>query len=199
MLRYLILSFCLLFCGLSAIEKLPSEYLVSYGDKDALIEITQYYSLSCPHCVQIFKNDYKRIQKEYIDTGKLRYVFHPVPMDLTTVQFMCCLEGLTNAKKRLLLSVLLEELSLENPNYNVVLMKHAMDVLKKPLEKLDDDEYIKNSNGFKSASNFVTRNESLKTVPSILIGDHVIEKVPDYQFISLIMKRLSNSEADYEY
>lgn len=199
MIKYLAFSFFLSIIHLSAMDKLPSEYQVSFGDQDALIEITQYYSLSCPHCVQIFKNDFKHIQEEFIDTGKLRYIFHPVPMDLTTVQFLCCLEGLTNTKKQLLLSVLLEELSLENSNYNVILMKHAMDVLKSPLEKLDDEDYIKNSNGFKCASDFVTQNENLKTVPSIQIGDRVIEKIPDYEFISLIIDRLCNSEADYEH
>lgn len=187
------------FSNLSAFEKLPQDYLVIFGSEEAPIEIVQYYSMSCPHCIQMFNSDFPRVKEEFIDSGKLRYVFHPVPMDLTTVQFMCCMENLEVSKKELFLSVMLEEVSLDNADFNVVLMKKAVELLGHPVKELDQDEYIKKSKAFQAASTFIMQEDSLTTVPSIEVGGKVIEKTPDYSYISLIMNKLFIKDSEYEH
>ncbi len=199
MIKRLLLVMTLATSSLFSLEKLPSEYLVTFGDPNTQVEFTQYFSLSCAHCVQIFRNDFGKIQEEYIENGQLRYVFHPVPMDLTTVQFMCCLEKLDQNEKRLLLTVLLEELSLDNPEFNVLLMKKAMEIFKKNLDEIEDETFIKLSGGFNAARDFITQEESVMVVPSLQIGEKMIEKEPDYNFISLIMNKLFIKESDYEF
>lgn len=194
-----IISFLLLTSNLFGIETLPEPYLVTYGDENASMEVVQFYSLSCAHCIQLFNQDFPMIKKEFVDQGKLRYVFHPAPMDLTTVQFMCCLEKLDNQKKALLLSALFQELSLDNPSFNIVLMKKAMELFGIPLNDLENDALIQNSQAFKCAGDFIIQNGVVKTIPSIRIGDKVIEKVPDYPFISMIMKRFVSKDYDYEH
>lgn len=196
-MKNLSLLFLLFIFKVSAVERLPSEYLVSYGKEDAPIEIVQFYSLSCPHCLQLFNHDFPLIKHEFIEQGSLRYVFHPAPMDLSTVQFMCCLEKLGEEEKRLLLSVLFEELSLDNPEFNIILMKKAMELLGKPIEELHMDEYIKNSQAFENASRFVLQDDKVKVIPSILVGENLLDKVPDYPFIKTIMSRFF--KRDYEY
>lgn len=193
------ISFLLLTLTLkvSAVEKLPSEYLVSYGQEGAPIEIVQFYSLSCPHCLQLFNHDFPLIKQEFIEKGRLRYVFHPAPMDLSTVQFMCCLEKLGEEEKRLLLSVLFEELSLDNPEFNIILMKKAMELLGKPIEELHVDEYIKNSQAFENASRFVLQDDKVKVIPSILVGQKLLDKVPDYPFITTIINRFIEKDSEY--
>lgn len=199
MIKYFLLAFTLTTSAAFSFEKLPPEYLVAYGKKDAKVEIIQYFSLSCPHCVQLFKNDFIKIREQYINTGDLRYVFHPVPMDLTTVQFMCCLERLDENQKRVLLKVLLEELSLENPDFNVLVMKRGMEIFNNQVNDLDKETFVKSSNAFNAARDFITQEGSLKVVPSIQIGDRVIEKAPEYNFIALVMNKLFLKESDYEF
>lgn len=198
MIRSFLLIFTLMFSTGYSLDKLPAEYLVTFGNKGSKIEIIQYFSLSCPHCVQIFKNDFPKIREKYIEKGDLRYVFHPIPVDLTTVQFMCCLEKLDEDQKRILLKVLLEEISLDDSDFNVLLMKRGMEIFNHPLNDLDKEEFIKASSAFRSARDFATQEDSLKVVPSIQIGDRIIEKAPEYTFISILMNKLILKESDYE-
>lgn len=187
MLKYLSAAFLFLFASLSSFEKLPEKYLVTFGNKEAPIEIIQYYSLSCPHCVSLFRNDFLDIKKNHIDSGKICYTFHPVPMDLTTVQLMCCLGELDAGQKQLLLGVIFEELDLENPEVTTIMLKHSMEIFKKPLEKLDNDDFLKNSDAFASATDFVIQDDKPTTIPSLEIGGKRVNQAPEYTFVSLML------------
>ena len=39
-------------------EKLLERYLVSYGNPNAPIKITEYFSFSCPHCLNLFSSGF---------------------------------------------------------------------------------------------------------------------------------------------
>ncbi len=176
--------------SLSAFDMLPDRYQVTYGSKQAPIEIVQYYSLSCPHCVALFRDDFPDIKKEYIDTGKICYTFHPVPMDLTTVQLLACFDELSEKNKQMLLGVILEELDVENPVLTTTLLKHAMAIFKKPLANLDNDDFIKNSKAFHAAAEFIVQDDKPTTIPSIQVGDKRVDRSPDYIFLSLMLSSL---------
>ncbi len=51
------------------------------GDKNAPITIIEYASLSCSHCANFHENTLPDIKKEYVDTGKVRFVFRNFPYD----------------------------------------------------------------------------------------------------------------------
>jgi protein-disulfide isomerase len=51
------------------------------GDKNAPITIIEYASLSCSHCANFHNNTLPDIKKEYVDTGKVRFVFRNFPYD----------------------------------------------------------------------------------------------------------------------
>jgi len=48
----------------------------SIGDEKAPVVLDEYFALTCPHCAHFHKEILPQLQKEYIDTGKLRLVFH---------------------------------------------------------------------------------------------------------------------------
>lgn len=199
MLKLSVAIFSLITTSLFSMEMLPEKYLVNFGKEDAKFKIIQYYSLSCPHCIQAFRSDFSRILEEYIEKGELRYIFHPVPIDLSTLQLMNCLEALDEDKKRVMLKVVLEEVSLEDPNFNVQMLKRGMEILGKPIDELGNEEFLKSSAAFKTALEFVSQTDCLTSVPSIQIGDKVIEKSPDWDFISLIMRKIVQKDSDYEF
>ncbi len=101
----------LMVCGLSSegfcLDKLDEKYLVTYGDAQASTQITQYFSLTCPHCLDLFKKDFKDLKNKYIDTKQIAWTFHPVPLDSLTVQAMECLSKLTPRQKSIFLEALL--------------------------------------------------------------------------------------------
>ncbi len=51
------------------------------GDVNAPITIIEYASMSCSHCANFHVNKLDTIKKEYIDTGKVRYVFRDFPFN----------------------------------------------------------------------------------------------------------------------
>ena len=52
------------------------------GQADAAVTITEYASMTCPHCAAFNKDVFPKIKAEYIDTGKVRYIFREFPLDI---------------------------------------------------------------------------------------------------------------------
>ena len=49
------------------------------GNNNAPITIIEYASMSCSHCANFHNNTLPGLKKEYIDTGKVKYVFRDFP------------------------------------------------------------------------------------------------------------------------
>jgi protein-disulfide isomerase len=49
------------------------------GKDDAKVTIIEYASASCPHCAEFANDHLPKLQKDYIDTGKVRLVFREFP------------------------------------------------------------------------------------------------------------------------
>jgi protein-disulfide isomerase len=55
---------------------------MALGPADAKVTITEYASMTCPHCAAFNEQVFPKIKAEYIDTGKVRYVFREFPLDI---------------------------------------------------------------------------------------------------------------------
>ncbi|PTX57749.1 protein-disulfide isomerase [Litoreibacter ponti] len=51
------------------------------GDADAPVTVIEYASFTCPHCRTFHENAFKQIKKDYIDTGKVKFIFREVYFD----------------------------------------------------------------------------------------------------------------------
>ncbi|AJE45104.1 DsbA family protein [Celeribacter indicus] len=51
------------------------------GNADAPVELIEYASYTCPHCAEFHKSVFEPLKREYIDTGKLRFVYREVYFD----------------------------------------------------------------------------------------------------------------------
>lgn len=51
------------------------------GSDDAPVTVIEYASLTCPHCATFHAGPYKELKKEYIDTGKVKFIFREVYFD----------------------------------------------------------------------------------------------------------------------
>ena len=54
---------------------------MALGPADAAVTMAEYASITCPHCAAFNENVFPKIKAAYIDTGKIRYVFHEFPLD----------------------------------------------------------------------------------------------------------------------
>lgn len=60
---------------------LPAVTDMSVGAADAKVVIDEFLSFTCPHCANFHKEFYAKLKADYIDTGKLRLVYHEVYFD----------------------------------------------------------------------------------------------------------------------
>ena len=51
------------------------------GNADAPVTIIEYASFTCPHCATFHEDQFKQIKANYVDTGKVRFVFREVFFD----------------------------------------------------------------------------------------------------------------------
>ena len=61
------------------IEEVLSERAL--GDENAPITLIEFASLSCSHCATFHNNVYPKLKENYIDTGKVRFIFSDYPLN----------------------------------------------------------------------------------------------------------------------
>ena len=51
------------------------------GSEKAPVTIVEYASMTCPHCAHFSTTTFPELEKRYIDTGKVRFIFREFPLD----------------------------------------------------------------------------------------------------------------------
>ena len=51
------------------------------GDPDATVTVIEYASFTCPHCAAFHEGPYKQLKADYIDTGKIKFIYREVYFD----------------------------------------------------------------------------------------------------------------------
>jgi protein-disulfide isomerase len=54
---------------------------MALGSPDAPVTIIEYASFTCPHCANFHKDVFKQLKADYIDTGKVRFIYREVYFD----------------------------------------------------------------------------------------------------------------------
>ena len=54
---------------------------MALGAADAPVTIIEYASFTCPHCADFHADQFQRLKADYIDTGKVRFVYREVYFD----------------------------------------------------------------------------------------------------------------------
>lgn len=62
----------------TALPEVPELVL---GNPDAKVTVTEYASYTCPHCATFHDQVFKQLKSEFIDTGKVRFVYREVYFD----------------------------------------------------------------------------------------------------------------------
>lgn len=54
---------------------------MTLGAEDAPVEIIEYASYTCPHCANFHNGAFKELKKDFIDTGKVKFIYREVYFD----------------------------------------------------------------------------------------------------------------------
>lgn len=54
---------------------------MALGDPEAPVTVIEYASFTCPHCASFHDEGFEQLKADYVDTGKVRYVYREVYFD----------------------------------------------------------------------------------------------------------------------
>jgi protein-disulfide isomerase len=54
---------------------------MSLGNPDAPVTLIEYASYTCPHCATFHQGPFKQLKADYIDTGKINFIYREVYFD----------------------------------------------------------------------------------------------------------------------
>ncbi len=54
---------------------------MSIGNPDATVTVIEYASFTCPHCAAFHADTFKSLKADYIDTGKINFIYRDVYFD----------------------------------------------------------------------------------------------------------------------
>lgn len=78
---------------LSKPQSLPE---MALGAGNAPVTIIEYAASTCPHCARFIRDVFPKVKSEFIDPGKVRYVFREFPLNIKDVA--CSMVARTIAK-----------------------------------------------------------------------------------------------------
>ncbi len=175
-------------------DKLPSQYQVTYGSKEAPIHITEYFSFNCLKCIKFMHNEFATIQKKYIDTQSVYWSFHPDPADMLTLQALICLDHLTDTQKKVFFEVIISQIDKARDQGERILNRtlNSLGVDSLPLE---DDTYIEKSQAFEAVYQYLKQSDIVDAVPTIEVNNRVYANFPTLKFIEKkIQEQLSSTQ-----
>jgi protein-disulfide isomerase len=154
-----------------------------FGDPKAKVTIIEYISLTCPHCAHFQTAEFPEIKKNYINTGKIRFVLRDFPLD-----------GLATAAALIVRCVApdkglkLTNLLLQNQD-DWLSAKHPIDSLRSYAGLVGVDEAaiegcLENRALLKTLlaeKDRAAAQRDLDMTPSFFIGDEKIEGDPGYE------------------
>jgi protein-disulfide isomerase len=65
--------------GTQTVELKPTDMV--HGSANAPVTMVEYASMTCPHCAAFQKDVIPQLNKDYVDTGKVKVVFREYPLD----------------------------------------------------------------------------------------------------------------------
>jgi len=104
------------------------DLVATFGKKSAKVEVIKYFSLSCSGCLDFLEEDFPKIERAYIDRGKLLWHFKPLPADFLTVRAMALFEVSSAEDRREFMRTISDYVDDFNPHpSDTVLERYQLD------------------------------------------------------------------------
>lgn len=63
-------------------SKLLENPAAAKGDEDAPVTLVEFTDYQCPYCARFYTDTYWQLKKEYVETGKARYLIRDLPLPI---------------------------------------------------------------------------------------------------------------------
>ncbi len=184
---FLVLSF-ISFSALQAFEKLPEKYTITLGSLESPNQVIEYFSLSCPLCLKLLKEEFPGIYNEQINQAKVCWTFHPDPQDITTMQLLICLEKLPQVKKWPFFSELVAVINPSRSERNTFLMQELVRKFAIDLPFLHDISWIETTSAYKKAFEYIKQKDAPSLLPAIEVNGTLKEGLPTQKYLREVLQ-----------
>ena len=171
--------------------------ILSVGQSDAKVTVKVFSSLTCPHCANFHTKIFNKLEKDFINEGKVKFEHHAFPLDLAALNaeivVRCHVDNITKIK---LLGKMYEkqkiwavgsDINKINESIKKIGLEHNLDNVKM-------DECLKSEEAQDNVLNQrieAQKKYKIDSTPTILINEKKYDGKIDYkQFKKAIEKNL---------
>ena len=167
------------------------------GDPKAPVSVIEYASLTCTHCAHFHQTAYPELKKNYIDTGKIRFVFRDYPLDgigMAAASLARCAPGDRGMK--------LVDMIFKNQD-TWIRSEKPFEPLKgyaqlAGMSAADVDACLKNENiakAVREVQNTATNLYKVQSTPTFYVDDEKVEGDRGYEFMAKVIdKKIEESK-----
>lgn len=158
----------------ATLHKAPTLGDMVLGPKEAPVTIVEYASATCGHCANFHNGTFKELKKEYVDTGKVRFIFREFPFDdLALAAFM--LARCAPADKYFaMIDIIFEKQSvwIRNPREELLKIAKLAGFTEEKFDKCLRDEKI--AKGIAEIRDFANKQYGVDSTPTFFINGKVL-------------------------
>ena len=171
--------------------------VLSVGQSDAKVTVKVFSSLTCPHCANFHTKIFYKLEKDFINEGKVKFEHHAFPLDLAALNaeivVRCHVDNITKIK---LLGKMYEKQKIWSVGSDINKINESIKKigLEHNLDNVKMDECLKSEEAQDNVLNQrieAQKKYKIDSTPTILINEKKYDGKIDYkQFKKAIEKNL---------
>ena len=161
---------------------------MSIGRADAPVTVIKYGSLTCPHCRKFHASVFPEVKREYIDTGKVRFIFREFPIGRSSGNATIALRCVPQSKYVALYGKFLDQQAAWVSQDVRIEKIHAV-ASQAGLSRAEFDACLKNQDLIAGLKWVKDRGRTLGIIgtPNFYIQNKLVKKVLDYQDLKALI------------
>ena len=197
--------FFILLCSNSfSYDSKISDNLIVLGKNNAPVKIKIFSSLTCPHCASFHKNVVSKIEKHYVNSGKVQIIFLDFPLDQAALNASKLLHCLEEGNQIEFLNIIYENQHQWTSGSN---LNQINDNLKKIVENLgiSSNEFKKCLNSEEIESKILNsridgqKKYSINSTPTIIINEKKFKGEVSFNNMKKKIEKLINRRESESY
>lgn len=149
---------------------------ITFGSKDAKVEIIEYASLTCGACGHFAKHIFPRIEEDYIKTGKIRFIIRHLLRDRVDLAASVIARCGTEEQAKSSIKKFLDRQDKWLKSKNLMLSMHAI-ALTEGVSKSDVDSCLQNRELQQTLINMTQKGHQIfevKSTPTLILNGEKI-------------------------
>ncbi|MBO6521318.1 MAG: DsbA family protein [Rhodospirillales bacterium] len=147
------------------------------GKADAPVEVIEYASLACPACLHFHENIYPELKTEFIDTGKVKFIYRDFPTNTPALAAAMIARCAGPSRHEGMVDIFFDTQSqwgrAENPLQALTMVARMAG-----LGPNDVDQCLKNSdlmNGINTQAQKANEEKGVKATPTLFVNGEEVE------------------------